>query len=126
MPKYIYMSQMRLVNHTFRFRALGDWINQTTDDLFADKKVVLTLKETVTFGPPQAVSENEVHFVLSGNTSMFAHELEKLEWETKEMKKRRKRRLSWRLKNLCLMVRARRREYTLLCLVLWSWPKARA
>jgi peroxiredoxin (alkyl hydroperoxide reductase subunit C) len=35
------MSQMRLVNHTFRFRALGDWINQTTDDLFADKKVVL-------------------------------------------------------------------------------------
>ena len=25
----------------------------------ADKKVVLTLKETVTFGPPQAVSENE-------------------------------------------------------------------
>ena len=32
---------MRLVNHTFRFRALGDWINQTTDDLFADKKVVL-------------------------------------------------------------------------------------
>ena len=32
---------MKLINHTFRFRALGDWINQTTDDLFADKKVVL-------------------------------------------------------------------------------------
>ena len=32
---------MKLVDHTFRFRALGDWVNQTTDDLFADKKVVL-------------------------------------------------------------------------------------
>mgnify|MGYP006234207819 CR=1 FL=1 len=30
---------MKLINHTFRFRALGDWINQTTDDLFADKKL---------------------------------------------------------------------------------------
>ena len=55
----------KLINNTFRFRELGEWVNKTTDDIFADKEVVI-------FGLPGAFTPTCSLEQLPGYESAFA------------------------------------------------------